>query len=418
MSNKPNQPVQTLKGFRDILPAEKRQRDLVAQTISRVFETYGFAPLETPTLEYASLLLGKYGEEADKLVYTFDDKGGRSVGLRYDQTVPTARVLAQYQNQLPSFFRRYQIQNVFRADKPQKGRFREFTQCDCDIFGSTSPIADAEILAVFYAVYRELGFTSMQLEINDRQTLMNILEPFTTQSVSVVSIIQSIDKLDKQSPQTVAEELVAKGLTLDSATAAISNLEKASMSDYLSQIVDKVMALGVPREALIFNPKLARGLDYYTGMIFEGRLPEYGSGSVGGGGRYDNLIGDLSGMSIPAVGFGIGFDRTVDAARELNLLTTESAGTQVLVTVFDDQQAEQSLLVANQLRLAGIKTEVYPDSDKLGKQFKLADQKQIPYVAVMGEDEVKQNKVMLKDMKSGEQSLLSLVEVISKLLEK
>src|SRR5258708_3739464 len=170
-----NQTPQNLKGFRDFLPTEKRKRDFVLQKVVEVFERFGFAPLETPTLEYASLLLGKYGAEADKLVYTFTDNGDRQVGLRYDQTVPTARVLAQYQNELPKMFRRYQTQNVFRAEKPQRGRYREFTQCDIDIFGSTSPIADAEILACTYAAYQNIGFKNIQLKINDRQTLMSSL---------------------------------------------------------------------------------------------------------------------------------------------------------------------------------------------------------------------------------------------------
>ena len=185
--------IQTLKGFRDFLPSEAKKRQYVAAKIQAVFERFAFVPLMTPTLEYASLLLGKYGDEADKLVYTFEDRGGRQVGLRYDQTVPTARILSQYQNELPKYFRRYQIQNVFRADKPQKGRYREFTQCDCDIFGSTSSLADAELLATIDAVFKELGFASVQIEINDRRLLVDALSPFTTPEIYVYSIIQSID---------------------------------------------------------------------------------------------------------------------------------------------------------------------------------------------------------------------------------
>ncbi|HEX7017884.1 MAG TPA: histidine--tRNA ligase [Patescibacteria group bacterium] len=410
------QAPQVLKGFRDLLPAEKRKREYVASKIKAVFERFGFEPLETPTLEYADLLLGKYGQEADKLVYTFEDRGERQIGLRYDQTVPTARVLANYQNEIPKYFRRYQIQNVFRADKPQKGRYREFTQCDCDIFGSTSPLADAEILAVYYTVYKELGIESIQLEINDRQTLLATLSPFANAEVNVFSLIQSIDKLDKQTPKEVVSELVSKGLSEQAATDALSTIEKAVMSDNLQAIVDMAVGLGIPRSALVFNPKLARGLDYYTGLIFEGKIPEYAVGSVGAGGRYDNLVKELSGLDMPAVGFGLGFDRTVEAADQLGVIPTDNTGTQVLVTVFDENFLTQSLAAAQQLRTAGINTEVYPALDKLGKQFKLADQKNIPYVVIIGEEEVTQSKVTVKDMQSGEQKVVSITEAIESLL--
>ncbi len=405
MSDKP----QTLKGFRDFLPAQKAARDYVTKKLQTTFERFGFAPLETPTLEYASLLLGKYGTEADKLVYTFQDRGEREIGLRYDQTVPTARVLVQYQAELPKFFRRYQLQNVFRADKPQKGRYREFRQCDCDIFGSTSPLADAEILAVYYFAFAELGLTQLRIEFNDRQTLMAMASPFATPEVTTASIIQSIDKLDKNTPAEVTAELTAKGLSAEAAAAVLAEVEKAEMSDNLKQIEHFARQLGVPAESLVFNPKIARGLDYYTGLIFEGRLPEYGAGSLGGGGRYDHLIEQLSGVSIPAVGFGIGFDRTVEAATELGLIPNLLSTTQVLVTVFDDQPAslDSSLQVAHQLRAAGITTEVYPAVDKLGKQFKVADQKHIPFVVIIGEAERGAQQVKVKKLATGEEQLLS-----------
>jgi len=399
---------QTLKGFRDFLPAEKRKRDFVAQSMRTVFERHGFAPLETPTLEYASLLLGKYGDEADKLVYTFEDRGERQVGLRYDQTVPTARVLAQYQNDLPRYFRRYQIGNVFRADKPQKGRYREFTQCDCDVFGSFSPLADAEILSVYYDVFKEIGLTSISIELNDRQTLIQTLQPFSTDSVTVFSIIQSVDKLDKMSSAEVAAELVAKGLKKDVADQVTTAIATAQPSTNLQSIIEAAVQLGVPRQNLVFNPRIARGLDYYTGMIFEGRVPEYTVGSVGGGGRYDNLVKDLSGFEMPAVGFGIGFDRTVEAADQLGLLPMEGAGTRVLVAIMSEQDIPASLEAAQKLRAVGISTEVYPAIDKLAKQFKLADQKKIPYVIIVGEEERKAEKVTIKSLSTGDQAMLSL----------
>lgn len=412
MSNKP----QTLKGFRDFLPSEKRKRDLVANSIKTTFRLFGFEPLETPTLEYASLLLGKYGTEADKLVYTFEDRGGRAVGLRYDQTVPTARVLGQYGNQLPKYFRRYQIQNVFRADKPQAGRFREFTQCDCDIFGSTDTIADAEILAVFYSVYANLGLTSIVLELNDRQTLLATLSPFAIPNVDVFSLIQTIDKLDKMSAEEVITELCTKGLERADAERCLGELKNAKVSVNLQGIVNRAKELGVPAENMKINPTLARGLDYYTGMIFEARIPEYAVGSVGGGGRYDNLLNDLAGVDMPAVGFGIGFDRTVEAAEQQGLLS-DTTLTQVLVTVFDDSEASitASLQTAQALRAAGITTEVVPAADKLAKQFKLANQKNIPFVVIIGEAEREQQQIMLKDMGTGEQVPVSLREAIERL---
>ena len=415
-STTPSEKPQVLRGFRDFLPLEKRQRDFVERKIQNVFERAGFAPLETPTLEYASLLLGKYGAEADKLIYSFEDRGERRIGLRYDQTVPTARVLVEYQNVLPKYFRRYQIQNVFRADKPQKGRYREFKQCDCDLFGSTNTLADAEVLAVFANVYREIGFTDFVIELNDRQTLLATLSPFATPEVNVYSIIQSIDKLDKMTPAEVVTELTQKGLETSAASQAVRDIEKAEMSDNLSTIVQQTIALGVPAEVLKFNPKIARGLDYYTGLIFEGKIPKYGVGSVGGGGRYDNLIRDLSGMELPAVGFAVGFDRTVEAAVQLGLVPQEGVGTQVLVTIFDETLSTPALQAAAKLRAANIFTEVFPTVDKLGKQFKLADQKKIPYVLIIGEEEQRQGKVTLKEMASGEQRVVTIDEAIETLL--
>lgn len=410
--------LQTLKGFRDFLPEELRQRQYVSDQIKAVFETYGFEGLQTPTLEYASLLLGKYGEEADKLVYTFEDRGGRSVGLRYDQTVPTARILSQYQNELPKYFRRYQIQNVFRADKPQKGRYREFTQCDCDIFGSKSVLADAELLAVCDAVFKKLGFTSTKIEFNDRQLLMDNLQPFTNQNVDVFSIIQSIDKLDKQNPETVIEELVDKGLERQQAEAVLGKLDKIEMSSNLREIVQKSYSLGIAPTTLVFNPKLARGLDYYTGLIFEIKIPEYGNSSVGGGGRYDNLIEDLSGYSMPATGFALGFDRVVEICQEMRLIPAAKSGATVMLSFFEDKACQdQALKIATTLRQNQIKTEVYPSADKLAKQFKVAEQKKIPFVVVVGTNELQTSKFVLKNMATGEQKLLSVEEITKQLIE-
>ncbi len=408
--------VQTLKGFRDFLPVEKRQRDYVAQKITESFELFGFAPLETPTLEYASLLLGKYGQEADQLVYAFEDRGGREIALRYDQTVPSARLLTQYQSQLPRYFRRYQMQNVFRAEKPQAGRYREFTQCDIDIFGSTSPLADAEIMACAYTAIRNIGFKSIKLRVNDRQVLFDALEPFTTDELDVFALIQTIDKLDKKSRDEVINELVSKGLSNSVAIEALETITQAKPSENLQAVLRLCEQLGVPTETLEFTPTLARGLDYYTGVIFEVILPDYLAGSCGGGGRYDRLIKQLGGVEMPAVGMAFGFDRLVEAAIELDLVPTQGTGAEILVTILDEKWLKQSMAVVKKLRQAGFKTELFPSTtDDLGKQLKKANRAKIPYVVMLGENEIKANKVTFKEMSSGEQTLLTLEELLAKL---
>ena len=411
--------VQNLQGFRDFLPTEKRQRDFVVKKVTEVFERFGFEPLETPTLEYASLLLGKYGKEADKLVYQFEDQGGRKVALRYDQTVPTARVLAQYQNIIPKFFRRYQIQNVFRADKPQKGRFREFTQCDIDIFGTNSPLSDAEIVATTYFVFKNVGYPQVLLKINDRKILFDNLEKFATNNVDVFSIIQSIDKLDKLEEKQVYAELVAKGLTSTSTKQLMETIKIAQITPNLREIINFSEQLGVPKKSLLFTPTLARGLDYYTGMIFEVLVPEYRNNSLGGGGRYDNLISQLGGINMPAVGIAFGFDRMVDAALSLKLIPQNISNTQVLVTVFNKDLLDPSLELIQNLRKNNINSEIYINpEDRLDKQLKYADKKQIPYVVIIGPDEVKQNKVTLKNMQTRESKLLNISELIDELKTK
>jgi len=397
---------QTLKGFRDFLPAEKRKRDYVTQKIKKTFELFGFEPLETPTLEYSEVILGKYGKEADKMVYSFKDKGGRNLSLRYDQTVPTARVLAQYQNSLPKCFRRYQIQNVFRADKPQKGRYREFTQCDIDIFGSTSPIADAEIIACTYFAFKNIGYPKIILRINDRQTLFSSLKSFSTKTADVLSIIQTIDKLDKKDKLSVLQELIKKGLSSKNANAALAAVAGAALTPNLKQIIEQSKLLGVPNQAIEFTPNLARGLDYYTGMIFEVILPEYPLGSFGGGGRYDNLINKLSGYNIPAVGIAFGFDRMVEAADELNLIPKENTGAKVLVTIFEDPQP--ALAAAAVLRQKNINAEVFPAQDKIDKQLKYANRKGVNFVLMIGPDEAAKNMVTLKNMQTGKQETITL----------
>jgi len=406
----------TLKGFRDFLPEDMKKRNYVSKKVIETFQRYGFEPLETHTLEYASLLLGKYGDEADKLVYSFKDRGDRELALRYDQTVPTARVLAQYQNVLPKYFRRYQIQNVFRADKPQKGRYREFTQCDIDIFNSTSPLADAEILAATYFAYKNVGYKEVVLQINHRAILFAMLEPYATSQVGVMSLIQSIDKLDKIGKGGVSDELQRKGLDKVQADTVVERIENTPNSnENLLSIIQYAVDLGIPKSALKFTPHLARGLDYYTGMIFEVSLPGYTVGSCGGGGRYDKLIEQLGGVSIPAVGIAFGFDRMVEAADFFDIFPDELLSQTILMTIFDESTCKASLNLASTLRMKGINIEVYPDLHKLEKQLKFANNKSFMYVIILGPEEIQHNKLRLKNMQTGEQTELTTEDLILKL---
>ncbi len=408
-------PLQNLKGFRDFLPAEKRKRDYVASKLKEVFEIYGFEPLETPTLEYSEVIMGKYGDEADKLVYEFEDNGGRKVAMRYDQTVPTSRILAQYNNQLPKYFRRYQIQNVFRAENTQKGRYREFTQCDTDIFGSNDPITDAEVLACAYFAYKNVGFPEIVIKINDRNILFDNLKDYATELVSVISIIQSIDKLDKMTEEQVIDELVQKGLDKGKASDALKSIQSAKQTEVLSETIRLAKSLGVPEEGLEFSPILARGLDYYNSIIWEIICPQY-RGSLGGGGRYDFLIEKLGGQPTFATGMAYGFDRMIDAATDLDIIPTTATSTKVLVSIFSENEREASLEVAKLLRAEKVASEVYVGIDfKLGKQFKYADDLGIPFVVVIGPDELKEKLYVLKDLKSGEQVKLSLEDLLLRL---
>lgn len=383
--------------------------------IIQTFELFGFEPIETPTLEYASLLLGKYGKEADKLVYTFKDRGERELGLRYDQTVPTARILSQYKNILPKFFRRYQIQNVFRADKPQKGRYREFIQCDIDIFGSNSAVADAEIVSATYFAFKNIGYSQIKVLINDRQTLFDSLKPYVTEQVTIFSLIQSIDKLEKIGQEEVIKELINKGLEKTQAEKALKSIERATLSSNLKEIINNAVNLGVPKEALVFTSTLARGLDYYTGMIFEVILPEFSESSCAGGGRYDKLIEQLSGINVPAVGIAFGFDRMIEAAEYFKIIPEKNLGSQVLVTIFGQDLLSISLETAYRLRLKGVKTEVYPTIEKIDKQLKYADKQKIPFVIIIGPEEAQKNILKVKNMKTGEQVQSTVEQFVSNL---
>jgi histidyl-tRNA synthetase len=406
--------VQTLKGFRDFLPETMVVRNYVKKILVESFEKFGFEPLETPALEYATTLMGKYGEEADKLVYAFTDQGDRQIGLRYDLTVPTAKVLAIYGNELPLPFKRYQLQSVYRAEKPQKGRYREVLQCDCDTFGTDSPIADAEIIAVIYEILTRLNFKKYSIRINSRTVLRQILTDSGIDQ-DQNTVLQSLDKFQKIGQDGVTKELISKGLDIGKINQIFELIKSIKPDQELQQVFDQIKLLGVPDTAYIFDPTMVRGLDYYTGTIFETYVEEPKIGSITGGGRYDNLVEVLGGPNIPAVGTTIGLDRIVDCIIELNLLPDlQKTTTKIMIANFG--QDEQSLKLASLLRQNNINTLLYPTAEKLGKQFKYASDKNIPFVAVIGPDEAQNNQVTIKNMSTGEQKTIEQGEIISSLL--
>lgn len=417
---------QTLKGFRDFLPEAAMKRQYVIDIIRKTFELYGFEPIETPALEYAETLLGKYGEEADKFLYLFKDRGDRNVGLRYDQTVPLARVVAQYPD-IPKPFKRYQIQPVWRAENPQRGRFREFLQCDADIVGDNfAPIANAEILSLFWAIFKKLGFKSFKIIVNSRTLLYYVIkESFGQDTKQLITdhiflaITRVIDKLSKIGEEGVLKELssklVSKGFPKINIERLIDSINSMKVKTYKDlEPIDKnlyyslqmtIENFNVPEEAIKFDPTLARGLDYYTGIIFEGIDASYQS-SLGGGGRYDKLIGQFTGSSVNAIGFAIGFDRTLEASTKLNLLPTAATVTKILITIVENWENTfpLALNLATKLRNSSINTELYLNpQEKLDKQLKYADKKGIPYVAIIGPNEVKNNTVTLKNLTTGTQ---------------
>ncbi len=355
----------TLKGFRDFLPDEARKRQYVIDTLKRVFESYGFEPLETPALEYAQVLTGKYGDEGDKLMYRFKDNGDRDVALRYDQTVPLARVVAQYKDKLPMPFKRYQIQNVWRAENTQRGRYREFLQCDIDTVGSKSINADVEIINCISDCLTELKFENFKILINDRAVFQNLPK----------EAVITIDKLKKLGEEAVIKELTDKGVD----EKVLSDIKNAKPTPTVNSILEK-------NDKVIFEPTLARGLEYYTGLIIEVEVEGYLAGSVVGGGRFDELVGIFADQAIPAVGAAFGFDRIIEALNELGLFPDDLATTKALVLNINGSE----MIVdetAKKLRSNGINSEIYLDSNvEKAKQFAYAEKKNIPYTIAVGEN--------------------------------
>jgi len=426
------------RGTRDFLPAQMRNRQWVIDRLREVFARFGFEPLETPAFERIDTLLGKSGEEAERLIYRIlkrgegGARGEADLALRYDLTVPLARVVAMNpQLRLP--FKRYQIQPVWRADRPQKGRFREFWQCDVDTVGATSMVADAECLAVATTALEALGFSAYTVRLNDRRILAS-LAAAAGASHCEMDVIIAIDKLDKIGEAGVSEELRARGLADDDIerlweslrvpadnAGALSALEQtldargAAGVAALRDVLAAAEHLGVPMSRVRVDPSLARGLDYYTGPVFEAEVVEPAVGSLCGGGRYDHLVGVFSGRDIPAVGVSLGLERIVTVMEDQGMLPETRTTATVLVTVFDEHTRDRSLETATALRAAGIATELYLGDGKLRSQLKHANALGFPWIIVIGPDEAAAGAVSLKDLATGAQETLSLEEAIRKL---
>ena len=426
--------------MRDFLPDEVRRRDYVIGIVKDVYRRYGFEPLETPALENIETLTGKYGDEGAKLIFKVlrrgehEASGETDLALRYDLTVPLARVVAEHRGTLPRFFKRYQIQPVWRADRPARGRFREFYQCDVDAIGSTSPIVEVEVCAAVSDVLRTLGFTDFVLRLNHRGLLRGMLDSVGVEAALHDQALVAVDKLDKIGADGVAKELVARGIAEAAARKLLGAYEAAAASKGADVRATNALRLPLLREAVaghadgeaaiatlteivtladttsagdhvVVDPSLARGLSYYTGAIMEIAVADL-AGSLGGGGRYDGLIGMFSGENLPACGFSLGLERilVVMAERKMFPPNVEAAAADVLVTLFDREGREDGLRLASDLRALGLRVEVYPDVDKLGKQFKYAAARGTRFVTVVGSDERAQGHVTVKDMRSGTQT--------------
>lgn len=413
------------KGMRDFLPQELLRRDYVFGVVREVFHLYGFEPLQTPVLELQETLLGKYGPDAEKLIFNAQHPGGKEeLALRYDLTVPLARVVAQYANDITLPFKRYQLAPVWRAERPQRGRYREFYQCDADIVGVASMSADAEILALVVTALRRLGFSSFSVKVNNRKLLTAIGQYSGVPAAQLGDLYISVDKFDKIGADGVRDELLRRGLPAEAAARMMDLIQAhrpgveslnllAEALGHLPAAQDGLRELrelaahledySVPAENYDFDFTMVRGLGYYTGPIFETIITEPNLGSITGGGRYDDLIGLFRKESLPTTGTSLGIERIIDLLDILNLYPPGISGTvaQVLVAVFDDASRAAATRLAADLRAAGINTELALDGRGLGKQFQYADRRGIPLVALQGPDEIAQGVVRLKRLADG-----------------
>ena len=419
----------TLKGFRDYLPETMIPRERLMETARKVYRSYGFAPIDTPALEYEEILTGKGGEESDKQLYRFVDHGGRNVALRFDLTVPLARFVAQYHNDLGLPFKRYHIGPVWRGENTQRGRYREFVQCDFDTIGVESITADVESVLVVHELFRALGFERFQIRVNNRKLLNGLLESLGLSERSA-AILRVLDKLPKAGEAKVREELVS-ALAVEAARAdeviriaSITGTNAAILAELaplargdkgqqglaeLTELLRCVEAAGVPSERVQLDPSIARGLDYYTGTIFEtflGDLPAIGS--VCSGGRYDNLAQLYTKERLPGIGGSLGLDRLLAAMEELGMLEKRRTPVKLLLTYFDAQHLADYLRLAARLRAAGVGVEFYPEPKKLGAQLKYADRRGFAWALIVGSDEWKKGRCQLKELATGASRELAL----------
>ena len=442
------------RGMRDFLPEDVRRRDYVIAIVRDVYQRYGFEPLETPSLENIETLTGKYGEEGNKLIFKVlrrgehEASGETDLAMRYDLTVPLARVVAEYRGKLPKFFKRYQIQPVWRADRPARGRFREFYQCDVDSIGSRSMVVEAELCSAVTDVLSRLGFETFELKLNHRRVLTGLLDAAGVPAELHGTALVALDKLDKVGLDGVEREMRERGvpagpdgtflgpwrelLPLWNGASASHDVNRRSVEamrrllqgqdaalaglDELEQIVKFCDATTAGRH-LRFDSTLARGLSYYTGAIMEITVPDL-AGSLGGGGRYDELIGMFLGESIPACGFSLGLERILVVMSERNMFPADvqTTAADVMITLFDRESVENALRLAAELRSAGVRVELYPEPDKLGKQFKYAASRGVRFVLVEGADERARREVTVKNMVTGEQTSVPRTQVSERLL--
>ncbi len=426
------------RGMRDILPEQMIRRQYVIDVIRDVFEEFGFEPLQTPAMELSEVLTGKYGPDAEKLIYQAGHTGGKEdISLRYDLSVPLCRVIAMYP-QLPKPFKRYQIDPVWRAERPQKGRYRQFFQCDADTVGSDSMLADAENVNLIYQVLSRLSFEQFEININNRKLITGIGEYSGVPAEQLGGLYRSIDKLDKigvngvteelrenEIPEDVIEKLLALLQVKGDATTVLTDM-KDQLADFeiaqkgltkLEELINYITTLGVPEKYYRVNVAMVRGLEYYTGPIYETVVEEPRIGSITGGGRYDELIGSFSKQSFPATGTSFGIERIIDVMEEFDMFPS-SVGktvTQVLMTVFDDDLMDESLKLSTQLRQGGIRTEVYFRPTRISTQLKYADSKGIPYAAILGSDELAAGVVAVRDLSSREQENVPLDKVVERI---
>ncbi|MEO3862808.1 histidine--tRNA ligase [Acrocarpospora sp. B8E8] len=425
-------------GTRDFLAGDLRVRDHVFAVIREVFERYGFEPLQTPAFERLETLTGKYGDEGDKLIFKIlrrgehEASGDADLALRYDMTVPLARVVAAYGSQLPMPYKRYAMGPVWRADRPGRGRFREFAQCDVDVVGSLSPMADAEVVSAVAAALDAVGVHEFRVLVNSRRALSGLLEVYGVPANLGGGVLITLDKLDKQAPALVAEELMnARSLDPDTAHTLVSDLTADDAVDRMRTMlkdseegraglaeIDRLLDLAGPtagRERIAFTPSLVRGLDYYTGVIFE-VVADGMPGSIASGGRYDHLIATLGGPEVPACGGSLGVERIIGL---LHSHGEKGSRIDVAVTIMDEDSSPDVMDFAGRLRKAGLRTEVYLGSSrKLAKQLKWAAERRASFALIYGQQERGGGLVTVRDMDSGEQNHVSIDQLASHLKER